>query len=281
VGKRQRKLPAHYFKLVGLACLLLSTSLLVQAKTESRGPPNSAYVAIIIDDLGHNYTLGLRAVHLPASLTYAILPYSTYAKRLADTAYESGKEVMVHLPMQNLRNMPIGPGGLTSELSRRELQQAVSRAIFRVPHAAGINNHMGSYLTRESLPMEWLMEEIKLMQLFFVDSRTTPDTVASIVAKKKNLLSSSRDIFLDNERSIYAIDRQFRKLVNLAKRQGSGIAIGHPHEETLAYLEIAIPRLQEEGIEIIPASNLIALRQIYNLQLANVAVTGSAVTGSE
>lgn len=181
----------------------------------------------------------------------------------------------MHLPMQNLGNIPIGPGGLTSNLTRLEFQLAVSMAISRVPHASGINNHMGSFLTQESLPMEWLMEEIEAMALFFVDSRTTPNTVASIVAKKKNLLVASRDIFLDNDRSIYAIDKQFRKLVNLAKRKGTGIAICHPYQETLAYLEIAIPQLHEEGIEIIPASNLVALQHIYSLQLANQMVTGS------
>ena len=273
-----KPLMAVYFKPL-MAVYFLITAPLCQAD-ETKTPPRSSYVAIIIDDLGHNYSRGLRALRLPAPLTYAILPYSTHAKRLADIAYESGKEVMVHLPMQNLRNMAIGPGGLTSNLTRLEFHQAVSAAIFRVPHASGINNHMGSFLTQESLPMEWLMEDIKAMDLFFVDSRTTPNTVASIIAKKKNLLSSSRDIFLDNERSIYAIDQQFRKLVNLAKRQGTGIAICHPYQETLDYLEIAIPQLRQEGIEIIPASNLVALRQIYNLQLAS-QILGSEILGSE
>jgi len=264
-----------YNPLKAVFFLLIASPLSQADQTSLRTSLRSSYVAIIIDDLGHNYSQGLRAVHLPAPLTYAILPYSTHAKRLADTVYESGKEVMVHLPMENLGNMPIGPGGLTNDLTRLEFRLAVSTAISRVPHASGINNHMGSFLTQESLPMEWLMEEIKAMELFFIDSRTTPNTVASIVAKKKNLLVASRDIFLDNERSIYAIDKQFRKLVNLAKRRGTGIAICHPYQETLAYLEIAIPQLQEEGIEIIPASNLVALRQIYNLQLANQMVTGS------
>ena len=261
------------------AVFLLITPSLCQAD-QIQASRRTSYVAIIIDDLGHNFSRGLRAVNLPASLTYAILPYSTHAKRLAEIVNASGKEVMVHLPMQNLGNMSIGPGGLTSNLTRLEFRLAVSTAIFRVPHASGINNHMGSFLTQQSLPMEWLMEDIKAMELFFVDSRTTPHSVASIIAKKKNLLSSSRDIFLDNERSIYAIDKQFRKLVNLAKRRGTGIAICHPYPETLDYLEIAIPQLREEGIKIIPASNLVALRQIYNLQLAS-QILGSEILGSE
>jgi polysaccharide deacetylase 2 family uncharacterized protein YibQ len=140
----------------------------------------------------------------------------------------------------------------------------ILRAVSNVPHAQGINNHMGSALTQERRPMEWLMKEIGDLNFFFVDSRTTPKTIAAGVARRNNLLTSSRDIFLDNDTSVYDIDVQFRKLIRMAKRKGTAIAIGHPYPETLAYLELAIPQLADEGIKIIPASNLVALREIIN-----------------
>tara|TARA_B100001964_G_scaffold234362_1_gene292906 strand:- start:8956 stop:9210 length:255 start_codon:yes stop_codon:yes gene_type:complete len=84
-------------------------------------------------------------VRLPAPVTYSILPYSAHATRLAQTVHEAGKEIMVHLPMQNLRDMPIGPGGLTNKLTHPAFKLAVSNAVSRVPHATGINNHMGSF----------------------------------------------------------------------------------------------------------------------------------------
>ncbi|MFP6806265.1 MAG: divergent polysaccharide deacetylase family protein [Pseudomonadales bacterium] len=225
-----------------------------------------AYIAIIIDDLGHNYARGLQAAKLPASLTYAILPYSTHARRLANHIHASGKEVIVHLPMENLGNKPIGPGGLTKSLNRRDFGFAILDAVARVPHAKGINNHMGSALTQQRIPMEWLMDEIKALDFFFVDSRTTSLTIASEVARDKHLLCTSRDVFLDNNPSMYEIDKQFRRLITLAKQRGTAVAIGHPHPDTLAYLELAIPKLAAEGIEIIPASNLGALQHIYELE---------------
>ncbi len=277
----------------GIFLLLLVTAPFTKADQTSKadqtpkvdqavttGYTHPVYIAIILDDLGNNYNRDLRALRLPAPVTYSILPYSTHATRLAQTVHNSGKEVMVHLPMQNLHDMPIGPGGLTNDLTHPEFKLAVSEAISRVPHATGINNHMGSFLTQKSRPMEWLMEEIKSKQLFFVDSRTTHKTVASRVAKNKNLFTSSRDVFLDNDRSIYAIHTQFRKLIDLAKIKGTGIAIGHPYQETLTYLEMAIPHLQQEGIKIIPVSNLIAIQQPYNLLLANGMASASS-TGSE
>jgi polysaccharide deacetylase 2 family uncharacterized protein YibQ len=240
-------------------------SLYVQAEGSSPAlAGGTSYIAIIIDDLGHNYSLGLRAAKLPAPLTYSILPYSTHATRLADVVHNSGKEVMIHLPMENLGDNPMGPGGLTNALSRTEFELTILRAVSNVPHARGINNHMGSALTQERRPMEWLMKEIGDLNFFFVDSRTTPKTIAAGVARRNNLLASSRDIFLDNDASVYDIDVQFRKLIRVAKRKGTAIAIGHPYPETLAYLELAIPQLTDEGIKIIPASNLVALRKIID-----------------
>ncbi len=241
-----------------------------------RVAPNfkAAYISIIIDDLGHNYQRGLRALDLPAPITYSILPYSTHAKRLATVVHESGKEVMLHLPMQNEGDLPMGPGGLTSSLDKAEFEQAIAVAFSQVPFAMGINNHMGSELTQMKMPMEWLMDEIQSRNLYFIDSKTTPNSVASIIARQKQLMTASRDIFLDNDQSPYAINDQFRKLIRLAKRRGTAIAICHPYRETLAFLEIAIPQLAAEGIEIIPASNLLALQQIFDLQLAQQSVVG-------
>jgi len=234
-----------------------------------------SYIAIIIDDIGYSYSRGLQAANLPASLTYSILPYSTHARRLADIVHQSGKEVMVHLPMENLGDKSMGPGVLTNVLSRAEFKYRIRRSVSNVPHATGINNHMGSALTQERLPMEWLMAEIRDLDFFFVDSRTTPKTVAFDVATRTNLLTASRDIFLDNDTSLYEIDAQFRKLIVLAKSKGTAIAIGHPYPETLRYLELALPQLEDEGIRIIPASNLVALRQIINPQSVARAMTGA------
>ena len=175
---------------------------------------------------------------------------------------------MLHLPMQNVWDLPMGPGGLTSSLNKVEFNKAIAFAVSQVPFAMGINNHMGSELTQMEVPMEWLMDDIQNRNLFFVDSRTTPKSVASKVARQKQLMTASRDIFLDNDPSPQAINDQFRKLIRLAKRRGTAIAICHPYRETLTFLESAIPQLAAEGIEIIPASNLLALQQIFDMQLA-------------
>ena len=218
----------------------------------------AAYISIIIDDMGYSLDRGEQAIAIPAPLTYAILPNSTHARSLATKAFAAGKEVMVHLPMENTAQIPMAHGALTSAQPKDDFLRAIYQSLDRVPHATGINNHMGSALTQEPQAMRWLMEAIKDRQMYFIDSRTTPDTIAFTTAQSHQLRAASRDIFLDNEKSIHAIDRSFQQLLRLARRKGTAIAIGHPHPITLAYLAMALPKI--ENIKVVSISELITER---------------------
>ena len=230
------------------------------------GPLSSAsepaYLSIIIDDIGNNRTRAKRAFSLPGPVAFAVLPNARYATSLSETAHLLSKEVIIHLPMTNLANQPIGPGGLTDTLNKQDFLAAIEAAIKKVPYAKGINNHTGSYLTQQKRQMTWLMDEIKQRDFFFIDSRTTDKTVAEQIAQQKHVFSSSRDVFLDNDPSYLEIDLAFNRLVKVAKKKGTAIGIGHPHPHTLDYLEKAIPQLNQHGVEIISVSALIAIQQV-------------------
>lgn len=226
------------------------------------------YIAIIIDDLGHSFKKGQAFIDLPAPLTFAILPHTAHSKKIALSAHAAQKEVILHLPMANVKNTPIGPGGLTANQHRAEFLTALDSAINDVPHAKGINNHTGSYLTQQPEQMVWLMKDMKQRGLFFVDSRTTPNSVAEDIAEDFNVFTSSRDVFLDNERTFDNIDRSFKKLIEKAKQNGTAIGIGHPYPETLSYLQETLPDLEAQGIKVLPTSSLIALQNIQASQIA-------------
>ena len=218
-------------------------------------------VAIIIDDLGHSLKKGEAFIELPAPITFAILPHTAHSKALAESANSANKEVIVHLPMANLKNTPIGPGGLTASQPRVDFLLALDAAIADVPFAKGMNNHTGSYLTQQPEQMSWLMSDMKRRGFYFVDSRTTPNSIARDTAEKLGVVTSSRDVFLDNERSIESIDLAFQKLIEKAEENGTAIAIGHPYPETLEYLTMALPRLKSMGISVLSVSELIKRQQ--------------------
>lgn len=217
-------------------------------------------ITIIIDDLGNNLQDGQRALALPGPVTYAVLPFRPHSIKLAEQAYQQGKEVMLHMPMDNSHDRPLGPGGLTVSLNREHYEQRFHRAIAATPHISGVNNHMGSRLTANSERMQWLMETLKDYPLYFVDSRTSASSVAAITASKNRIPTLERDIFLDHEPTVAFIDKQFKKLIKVARQKGSAVAIGHPYPSTLGYLENVLPRLDAMGIRLVSPSGLIALK---------------------
>ncbi len=215
----------------------------------------AASVTIIIDDLGNNPKLGIKAINLPGNLVIGILPGTPYATMLAEMAHSRGHEIMLHVPMQSEHDKALGPDALQLQMSEFEFKQILEHAIKEIPHARGMNNHMGSLLTTHQLPMQWIMEVLKPHKLYFVDSRTTVETVAQDLAERNGIPNLRRDVFLDNEKEFSAIEKQFNQLLKLAKKRGFATGIAHPYPETLAALQILLPRLEQNGIKMVTLSS--------------------------
>ena len=249
-------------RLILFLCLLIPNWLMA----ESMAPVT---ISIIIDDLGNNLGNGQRAINLPGAMTYAILPHSPYSHRLAEQAHRSGKEVMLHMPMDNTHDRALGPGGLTVKQDRVHYEQRLQQAIAATPYISGINNHMGSRLTANPERMQWLMQSLKNYPLYFVDSRTSARSVAATTASNHQIPTLERDIFLDHEPNIAFIDKQFKRLIQIARKKGSAVAIGHPYPSTLNYLEGVLPRLNDMGIRLVTPSNLLALTNTPQIRYAS------------
>ncbi len=219
--------------------------------------PEQARLAIIIDDIGYNLALGRRAADLQGDFTLAVLPFTPHGRELAERAHRLGKEIMLHAPMSNEQQLPLGPGGLYSGMTQQVLLDTLAGNLADIPHVQGVNNHTGSQLTREAEPMAWLMAELKRRQLYFIDSRTTAKTLAQASAQAIGLASARRDVFLDHSQAPEHIARQLQQALRLAKRNGSAIAIGHPYPETLRQLEALQPLLLREQVQLVAASVLV------------------------
>jgi hypothetical protein len=221
-------------------------------------------ITIIIDDMGYNEALGLAAVRLPGAVTYAFLPHTPFAARLAEQAHARGKQVMLHLPMDSFDETPLGPGGLSLHMTQTDFLQTLDQSLQAVPHVTGINNHMGSLLTRHPGAMEWLMQGLRARTpMFFVDSRTTSGSVAQRLAREQGVPNTRRDVFLDNDRDPEAIRQQLALLLKKARKQGFSVGIGHPYPETLVVLKRELAELEGQGIRLINASQMIALQRSH------------------
>jgi polysaccharide deacetylase 2 family uncharacterized protein YibQ len=239
-----------------LLLVLLCGLAVAGARAEA---PRPALIGLIIDDLGDRLDDGIRAVNLPGAITCAVLPQTTYSRRLAELAHAAGKEVMLHQPMQAMNGKRMGPGGMDLHMTRRALLDTLEANLASVPHVRGINNHMGSLLTRHPGHMAWLMSALRQRgNLYFVDSTTTARSVALQVAAEHTLPSTRRNIFLDHQRDERRILGQFVRLIQRARSSGHALAIGHPYPETLAVLQRVLPHIEEFGVRLVPVSELIA-----------------------
>lgn len=221
------------------------------------GPPR---VAIVFDDLGRDLAAADRLLATGEAITFSILPFLPHSQETAEWAHAAGEEVLLHLPMepQAYPRIDPGPGGLLLSMDDATLRRQLDEDLAAVPYIDGTNNHMGSRLTEEAAPMAVVMEALAARRLFFLDSRTTPHSVATAAATEAGVAWLARDIFLDNDAHPEAIAAQFDKLIDLALGRGHAIAIGHPHPATLDALEAALPRLHEAGIEVVPVADLLS-----------------------
>ena len=237
-----------------LSLMLLLSALSGLLHAEQSFEPR---MVLIIDDMGYNLKRGEAALALPGAVTYSILPYTPYAKKFAVDAHDSGREVMLHVPMANTAAKALGPGALTPEMEREAVMSGLNQALDATPHVSGVNNHMGSLLTSMDQPMQWVMDTLKARDLYFIDSLTTIKSVGWKKARENQVPYLKRHVFLDHQSNEAFIHGQFQRALNIANKFGFVVVIGHPYPETSAYLARMLPDLKKLGVRLVPASAII------------------------
>ncbi len=194
-------------------------------------------VAIIIDDMGYRKQSGEQLLALDLPLSFAFLPFAPYSADFAKKAHRLGRDVLLHLPQEAVDpKWNTGPGFLTTRMDARTLKRQLIKNISSVPHVIGINNHMGSRFSINKQSMRHLLLAVKDLNLFYLDSVTVSQSVGYAMAKELHIKTGRRNIFLDNVQEPDKIIRQLDNLVELAKKQGQAIGIGHPYPATVKAL---------------------------------------------
>lgn len=240
--------------------LLLLLSITSSQSFAVKSTPETAKIAIIIDDVGYRIT-DSNILKLPKNVTFSVLPHTPYGQMLATKGYEKHHEIMLHIPMEAQNGKALGPGGLTSNMGKLLIHKKLKKAFNEIPFAVGVNNHMGSLLTTLPQSMLWVMQFVKEKEMLFVDSITSPKSQASAVAKQLGIPTLERNVFLDNKLDHHYISQQFSVLINKAKEHKTAIAIAHPHPETIRSLRLLLPELVKHNVELVPISQLFEQQQ--------------------
>ena len=221
--------------------------------------PMRGVIGLIIDDFGYrNDHVSNGFLNLSGKLTYAIIPGHEYSQLFSKKAYDAGYEIIVHMPMENIgKTYGEEEYVLMSYFQDDEIKDRISSAFDQLPESIGLNNHQGSRGTADSRVMTLLAGVIKEKKKFFIDSRTTRNSLAETTMRKYNVQTNKRDIFLDNELDEEIINTQLLKLAELSEEKGIAIGIGHVKPQTLSVLEREIPVLQKKGFRFEFVSRLV------------------------
>lgn len=144
---------------------------------------------------------------------------------------------MIHLPMQAKHFDSPEIGTLTVNESFESMHEKIKKIRRDFPRAKYTNNHTGSRFTSDYDAMDKAYRALIEQGFIFVDSKTIAQTAVARAAKKYNQPYISRDIFLDDDPSAGAVRRELIAAVNLAKKRGYAIAIGHPKKNTIAVIK--------------------------------------------
>lgn len=219
-------------------------------------PAHAGKLSIVIDDFGYRPQQENQVLALPNTISVAVLPNAPHAREMATKAHNSGHEVLIHLPMAPLSKQPLEKDTLRPEMSSDEIDRIIRDAVNKVPYAVGLNNHMGSAMTSSLFGMQKVMQTLSHYNFYFLDSMTIGNSQSMRAAAGTGVKVIKRRVFLDDTQNEADIRVQFNRAIQLARRNGSAIAIGHPHPTTVRVLQQMIYNLPPDITLVRPSSLL-------------------------
>lgn len=219
-------------------------------------PSSRGTIAIIIDDFGYrNDSVSEKFLQLDAALTYAVIPGHEHSRSFSSKAKQKGYEVIIHMPMESrFKTKGEREYILETNMTSAELELRINTVLSHLPEAIGMNNHQGSKASEDKRLMGILASILKQNGKYFIDSRTTTETVAEMTMRNNGVPTNRRHVFLDNQDDVDMIKIQLEELIQKAETMGLAVGIGHAKANTLSVLEEIIPKLKADGFDLVFAS---------------------------
>lgn len=230
-------------------------------------PVYAGKLSIVIDDFGYRPAQENQVLQMPAAISVAVLPNAPHAHEMATKAHQRGHEVLIHLPMAPLSKQPLEKDTLRPDMSAEEIARIIRDAAADVPFAVGLNNHMGSAMTSSLPGMQKVMQVLDHYNFYFLDSMTIGNSQSTRAAAGTSVKVIKRRVFLDDTQNEADIRQQFTRAVRLAQRDGSAIAIGHPHPATVRVLQQMLPTLPADITLVRPSQLLNEPQRVNNTPL--------------
>jgi polysaccharide deacetylase 2 family uncharacterized protein YibQ len=221
-------------------------------------PEKLPKLALVFDDFGYERGgIAREVIELDIPNTVTILPTLRYSEDVLAMAKRKGRCVLLHLPMESEKKEKSDVDEVTVGMNDQEIANLVRSDLESLPGVDGVSNHEGSLATADARVMHAVMNELTGRNLLFFDSLTSPKSVAYTVAVATGLRAVQNNLFLDDntERSDDVAAR-LHELVELAKKNGVAIGIGHPHPWTFEAIRDNLDYLKDAGVELVTVCDL-------------------------
>src|SRR3989338_7304086 len=248
----------YIFIIIGIVIFIIFASICIMKRAAKE---TKAYVAFVIDDWGYNQRYIDLLLQIDRPLTLAILPNLRYSGYVAEAIKKNGNahDIILHLPLESKRGDAVEINTIRSGMQKADILPILEKDLGSIPGIIGVSNHQGSKVTEDKRIMRIILAELKKRGLFFLDSRTTPNSVVPNVAREIGIKHAVRDVFLDlgEGKSELNVRKQIEKLAAVAVQKRRAIGIGHNKMATLKAIKDSIPYLEKQGIEIAPLKELV------------------------
>jgi len=242
---------------------------------QTEAPPieGKAFLIIVIDDVGYTIDELSPFLKLPFSLTFAVMPKLPHSADSTRAIRDAGKEFILHQPMEALGGNDPGPGAIYLSMDAQSIEKIVEENIESFPFPpAGLNNHMGSAVTRNRDAMTALLKLVKKRGMYYLDSLTAPGTVSGEICRETGTKYLERTVFLDNKSERESILSAIEEGKVIARKNHAAIMIGHVWSANLAATLMEVyPELVEEGYSLSTISEFMQIQAEEN--------TGNARSG--
>lgn len=233
-----------------------------QSGPAARGQPPDrspkARLAIVVGDCGYDLTRDAEWLKFPEKITLAVIPFGPSSRRLAQSAHERSFGVLIHVPMEPEGAAPDQTDAFRFRrgMSAGEMGALLDRMIQENPWAKGVSNHMGSAFTADAESMAVFAALLKSRGLFFLDSMTTPRSIAVQTGRKAGVPVAKRDVFFDGDMNPDEIRLQWKRTLSIAREKGTAILVCQGRKESLRAILDLIPDLEAEGVRAVTVPEL-------------------------
>lgn len=246
---------------------VVTHELLLQRRSDGATAPENApaRILLVVDAFGsaESDTLGAAFLDLDVPLTGAVLPQLRGTKAWAERLHGAGQEVLAQIPMepQGYPKRDPGPGAVLVDMPSGQIQRLVKKHLADIPHAVGATSAQGTMALSDVSAMTAVMAELARADVFWLDARVVPTSVAADRAAQAGVITFRIDTILEapgrREAQVKALGRLLDDAVSLARRRGYAIVVAHPDRAALDVLRREVPRLRRSGVRFERVSSLL------------------------